>query len=200
MGRFLTQDPIGLAGGANLYAYAGNNPVAFKDPFGLCAEQPDSIQIQVIRECVTFNGLRTADGLSLETDTVTVWAHRVTNSKDLNALAGVIGGLSGGSAAYSAANVQSAYAPIMSSGMYTFKVPGFGQPGSGSWAADAGQTNGNVGVVALRDDVWRYMSTSTACEIVAHEGVHLVQHSRGRRPGTPGNESAAGRAQTMFGC
>ena len=34
-GRFLTQDPIGLAGGVNLYAYAGNDPVQFSDPFGL---------------------------------------------------------------------------------------------------------------------------------------------------------------------
>jgi RHS repeat-associated protein len=39
-GRLLTQDPIGLAGGVNLYAYAGNDPVQFDDPFGLCVHKP----------------------------------------------------------------------------------------------------------------------------------------------------------------
>jgi RHS repeat-associated protein len=34
--RFLTRDPLGYAGGMDLYAYCGDNPVGNMDPSGLC--------------------------------------------------------------------------------------------------------------------------------------------------------------------
>ena len=35
-GRFTQEDPIGLAGGYNLYGFANSDPVNYSDPFGLC--------------------------------------------------------------------------------------------------------------------------------------------------------------------
>ncbi|MHB8770119.1 MAG: C1 family peptidase [Syntrophales bacterium] len=37
-GRFITKDPIGFAGGINVYAYVNNNPVRYIDPMGLYNE------------------------------------------------------------------------------------------------------------------------------------------------------------------
>ena len=34
--RFISEDPIEFSGGNNFYAYAGDSPTMFGDPFGLC--------------------------------------------------------------------------------------------------------------------------------------------------------------------
>jgi uncharacterized protein RhaS with RHS repeats len=48
-GRFTQEDPIGLAGGTNLYGFGGGDPVNFSDPFGLCTIGRDCWQALVER-------------------------------------------------------------------------------------------------------------------------------------------------------
>ena len=50
LGRFLNRDPIGEAGGINLYGYVGNEPVDSADPLGLKKKLPNK------KECKTKGG------------------------------------------------------------------------------------------------------------------------------------------------
>jgi RHS repeat-associated protein len=48
MGRFISEDPIGYAGGINFYAYVGNDPVNFVDPSGFLSSMPDGGQHAIV--------------------------------------------------------------------------------------------------------------------------------------------------------
>ena len=170
-GRFLTQDPIGLAGGTNLYAYAGNNPVAYADPYGLCASGPDSIQVEVTVDC--------GDGT---TSTKKVWARRATNSESA-AVVQSASRLTGGDGTYTPSLVQTGYQILASArSIYAFPMKADGYPIMQGARTETG--GGNPPYTAFREDAFQAIVSGNlgapignigfnAAEILGHEGAHL---------------------------
>jgi RHS repeat-associated protein len=96
-GRFTQEDPIGLAGGFNLYGFAGGDPVNFGDPFGLCPEGVGAISARSGGRQTTI--IVCADG-TVETRRGGNWTWRNNNPGNLRA-SGLAVGKSGGFAVFS---------------------------------------------------------------------------------------------------
>jgi RHS repeat-associated protein len=52
-GRFTQEDPIGIAGGLNVYGYANGDPVSYANPYGLRADTID-VQSERAREWIAI--------------------------------------------------------------------------------------------------------------------------------------------------
>jgi len=178
-GRFTQEDPIGLAGGLNLYGFANGNPVTYSDPFGLCTEGPDSLLVQVEIEC--GNG---------EMGTRQVWVKRV---KDLETLDNFENSpldlvvkvkdrgdpqLVGETGLYLETSVGSLY-----------EIP---ETIDGYHVATAGGVPiGSSSTILLRTDVLNLIRQGKysafvpgnprlqVCQIVFHEGLHMTFNARG---------------------
>src|SRR5690606_35922313 len=46
-GQFTQEDPIGIAGGLNLYGFADGDPITYSDPFGLCPD-PEPCKVRFV--------------------------------------------------------------------------------------------------------------------------------------------------------
>jgi RHS repeat-associated protein len=105
-GRFTQEDPIGLAGGLNLYGFANSDPVNFSDPFGLCPKRVGGDgRTQAVTDCpqdvmnrwaakhitITAHGGTDWAGVDPALRNAVVWA-----SMDLDVSFGVSGGRESG--------------------------------------------------------------------------------------------------------
>ena len=67
-GQFTQEDPIGIAGGLNLYGYANGDPINYSDPFGLCAPFPLCLWSESGMAEAVANGLDAFAGILLKVE------------------------------------------------------------------------------------------------------------------------------------
>ena len=69
-GRFISQDPIGITGGSNLYLYARAAPTMFRDPLGL-----ETLSLQANLDFVLGGGFQLSAGAYYDTSTLDFGAY-----------------------------------------------------------------------------------------------------------------------------
>jgi RHS repeat-associated protein len=144
-GQFTQEDPIGVAGGFNLYGFAGGDPVNYSDPFGLCRYpgDPDCAKWMALGTTIGAGaGAVVAAGCTAGTGGICVAGAPVI----VGASAGLGYSIGGLAAAVDAANLGEATAELavstVNSVMSTLRK--WGNTLAGKLLLDAGRIHGQL--------------------------------------------------------
>jgi len=113
LGRFISEDPIGLAGGMNTYSYVGDNPVNFADPLGLIITTVDAFCLRDPETCAEVVGQIIQNESTIVQGCVTDQASRAVGAiSDIVNIASAISGIGAIKGAISAATGIGAVAKV----------------------------------------------------------------------------------------
>jgi RHS repeat-associated protein len=178
-GRFTQEDPIGLAGGMNLYGFASGDPVNFADRFGLC---PDGVNATSVRQTGGRQTTIHCEDGSTEVRTGGTWAWRNYNPGNLRQSA-LAAGRSGGFAVFTnrATGHEAMWRQFSldaARGMTLASMLEKYAPRSEN------DTDAYIAFVSMRSGVSASTSLESLTEITAHAVIRAMQEHEGWKAGS----------------
>ena len=173
-GQFTQPDPIGLAGGLNLYGYAGGDPINRSDPFGLCSEGTDSTRVTV--QCpdgsldttqYATTSVASATEVAALLQALAGMSYEASGLFDLlgeGAISALISSLGGGLGKFNSTSTQ---------GLPVVTAAGFSSSGY-LYLRDDVSARATGGGMNSMVPVPTGTSTMSVCTAIGHEGFHAI--------------------------
>ena len=150
-GRFMQPDPAGYIDGMNLYAYCGNNPLNWIDPWGLCRE--DTGVWEQIKEDIKDIWQAIGDGLAIFNGQIPGWDYAMDKMGYETSQEVIMrNGSAGERSNYFAGASREFFIAAAFAGMYTHGGTALGAVNQGTGSAGLKYTNHGLTQALGRDE------------------------------------------------